>query len=101
MAMLSGDGQVDDVTLLTITSGVFAQASLSSTSDPGFNEIMELGSIAISAYKTSTATATAMDEGNIQMTSKMNKQKELEPPRSSQNANEDVSIYPSFNKRSS
>lgn len=48
---MKGTGQPDDVTLLTITSGLFAQFALSTKLDPGFKEIADLGSVATSMVR--------------------------------------------------
>ncbi|CAG8954775.1 hypothetical protein HYFRA_00004700 [Hymenoscyphus fraxineus] len=50
-AMIKGHRQASDIALLTITSGAFAQLSLSSEIDPGFYEISELGAFAVSVYR--------------------------------------------------
>ena len=59
VAMLKGHGQLGDVALLTITSGHFAQVFLTSQEDQGFHEISELGSHAISIYKSSKPLSLA------------------------------------------
>lgn len=65
-AMMKGYGEGGDITLLTITSGHFAQVFRSSEACLAFHEISELGSMAISSYKTGVSVGTASDTSQQQ-----------------------------------
>jgi hypothetical protein len=50
-AIQRGTGQPEDLILLTIASGLFAQFALSTKVDPGFMEIANLGAVAASIVR--------------------------------------------------
>jgi len=67
--MMTGTGQQSDVTLLTISSGLFAQFALSTKLDPGYKEIADLGSVASSMVRNSEAGSEKMEFGSLDISS--------------------------------
>ena len=67
--MMTGTGQQNDVTLLTISSGLFAQFALSTKLDPGFKEIADLGSAASSMVRNSDSGSGKMEFGSLDISS--------------------------------
>jgi hypothetical protein len=67
--MMTGTGQQNDVTLLTISSGLFAQFALSTKLDPGYKEIADLGSAASSMVRNSEPGSGKMEFGSLDISS--------------------------------
>lgn len=80
-AMVNGHGESDDVALLTIISGHFAQDFLTRKEDNGFHELSELLSYAVSSYQSSTAANATSDPGCLQQPQNVVSTQEVSLPR--------------------